>query len=282
VHAPAVARGIAWLLSVQDDETGVFGPKQHSTVYGHALATLALCEALHFTDAPEVRGAVVRAVDVILAARNPDAAWRYELRPNGDNDTSITAWMMTALAAAREVGISLDDEPFDEAIAWMATVTSEDTGRVGYDAKGGFSARVISVNDQFPATQCESMTAAAMWCRQLQGSTPRNDRLLEKQAELVLEHPPLWRPEEFVGDVYGWWWGSLALRRLGESTWSPWWNALEVEALRTQNDDRRADLYGSCEPRGVWGSTGGRVYATAMVALCLENEFRVPEPEARR
>ena len=41
-----------------------------------------------------------------VAAQNPGAAWRYRPR-DGESDTSVTVWAALALAAAREVGVSV-------------------------------------------------------------------------------------------------------------------------------------------------------------------------------
>ena len=42
------------------------------------------------------KGSAQKALDFIALARNPYFAWRYGVKP-GDNDTSVTGWMMMAL-----------------------------------------------------------------------------------------------------------------------------------------------------------------------------------------
>ncbi|TDJ74902.1 MAG: hypothetical protein E2O39_04440 [Planctomycetota bacterium] len=67
---------------------------------GHAVATEVMAEAAA-AGHPAARGPLASGVAAILAARNPELAWRYGERPTGENDTSITAWMVSASGPVR-------------------------------------------------------------------------------------------------------------------------------------------------------------------------------------
>ena len=56
--------------------------------------------------------------------------------------------------------------------------------------------------------------------------------------------------------------------------WSRWNEALRGAVLKTQSNS--GDERGSWDPVGPWGYAGGRIYATAMMALCLESYYRYP------
>lgn len=119
-HAEAVERGVRWLLGEQDPDTGLIGaPVGHTHHYDHGIATLALCRELVASGSTSNRAAIQRAVDYIHRSRNPYGAWRYDNPPIGDNDTSITGWMVAALAAAREAGLKTDQAAFHGAINWV-------------------------------------------------------------------------------------------------------------------------------------------------------------------
>ena len=119
-------------------------------MYGHGIATQALCEAAYGSHDPQLRTASQKAVDFIEAARTPYAAWRYEAPPLGENDTSITGWMVLALKAAESAHLEVDPDAFDGARNWLDEATKLASGRVGYDERGTLSSRIAQVNDHFP------------------------------------------------------------------------------------------------------------------------------------
>ena len=280
-HPRVVEAAIRWLISRQDPQTGLFGERLgYSFVYNHAIATTALAEVAHFTESSLVRDAVARASELILESRNPNMAWRYEMPANGENDTSVTGWMVHALYAAVSAGIELDPERLESAHAgalrWFESVTSEQNGRVGYDARGGVSARVSNVNDHFPPERGEAMTAVGLFSRYLLGQAPSSEPAMSGQAELILAKPPVWAPESFDCDVYYWYHGTNAMAQVGGRSWERWNRALVEAATKSQADSRGSCLRGSWDPVGPWGHAGGRVYGTALLVLCLQGEFRYP------
>lgn len=87
----AVQRGLAWLRARQGED-GSFGWSARGndeTVYDHAVATMAVCEALAITRDVELRQPARRAVELLLRAQNPGLAWKYGAR-DGRNDSSVT------------------------------------------------------------------------------------------------------------------------------------------------------------------------------------------------
>jgi len=274
-HGDVVGRGLAWLCSQQGEESGAFGDPSGGYVYDHAIATLALAEALHFDDSGELRHALERAVAWILAARNPGLAWRYAVPPDGRNDTSVTGWMVSALASAKSAGVSVDPAAFEGALTWIDRMTLRENGRVGYDSVGSRSSRVTEVNQHFPIDRGEAMTAVGLWCRFLAGQPPSTP-VFARHAELLLAKPPEWDPDAFSVDMYYWYYGTCAMARMGERYWSAWSSALKKAALASQRKEKDSDARGSWDPVDPWGWSGGRIYATALMALCLEGGWRDP------
>ena len=63
------------------------------------------------------------------------------------------------------------------------------------------------------------------------------------------------------------------MHQLGGPRWDRWNVALQQQLLPRQRREGR--LAGSWDPNEtVWGGYGGRVYSTAMGALCLEAYYR--------
>src|SRR5260370_407602 len=72
--------------------------------------------------------------------------------------------------------------------------------------------------------------------------------------------------------VYYWYYGTLGMYQLQGAHWDRWNQALQASLLGTQRAG--GDLAGSWDPDTAWGAYGGRVYGTALSALCLEVYYR--------
>ncbi len=275
-YKEVVTRGVKWLKEQQDYESGLLGDQiGHSFMYSHGIATLALCEAYYFSKSPLLKSTAQKAVNFITRARNPYSAWRYDYPPSGDNDTSVTGWMVFALKSAEEAKLKIDSEAFDGALSWIDEVTDPATGRVGYDSRGSASSRVPGVNDHYPTDKTECMTAVGLLCRIFMGQDPAKEDIMVKHAELLLKALPEWDPDGLTNDMYYWYYGTYAMYQMGaynKKYWSGWNKAMKKAVLDSQRHDGHAK--GSWDPIGPWGYAGGRVYSTAIGVLCLEVYFR--------
>jgi len=269
-----VAKGVAWLRSVQDPDTGLFGDAStHEYLYGHAIATLALCEAYYATKSPLLKWNCQRAVYYIQRARNPYGAWRYDVPPTGMSDTSMTGWMVFALKAAEDAGLEVDPGGFEGALSWLDEATDAASGRVGYTEAGSLSSRITGVNDHFPPERGEAMTAVGLLCRVFMGQDDtKRLPILERYAALLDRSLPTWDPDGFGTDMYYWYYGTYAMFQLGGSHWKTWEAKLKPAVIESQRSD--GDAKGSWDPVGPWGFSGGRVYSTALMALTAEVYFR--------
>jgi hypothetical protein len=271
-----VARGIKWLKEHQED-TGLFGGRiGHAFMYNHAIASLAMCEAYYFSQSPLIKGSAQRSVEVIMQARNPYGAWRYSDRPDGDNDTSVTGWMVFALKSAEEAKLKVDKESFVGALNWIEEMTDPSTARVGYDSAGSASSRVARVNENFNQHRGEAMTAVGLLCRVFLGQDPRSTPILARHADLLASKLPVWSadPSKEAGtDFYYWYYGSYAMYQMGGGHWAKWVKAMEAAVVKSQRKD--GDEKGSWDAKvDPWGHAGGRVYSTALGVLCLEVYYR--------
>lgn len=267
-HAQAIARGVSWLMAQQDTDLGLIGERAgHSWAYDHAIATQALCVALKGSPSEQLSAVAQNAVNMISRMRNPYGAWRYDYPPTGENDTSVTGWMVEAITSARAAGLKIDTEAYVGAAQWVDDVTDPATARVGYDTIGSGSSRVTGLNDQFPTQHHEAMTASGMVTRMNAGQTADANPMLKKHEDLLLKKLPEWDPAQKMVDEYYWYFGSLATRRLGGPGWEAWRTAGQAALLKGQVPD--GDDKGSWDPVGPWGYSGGRVYATTLNALSL-------------
>jgi len=272
-YKDVVTKGIKWLREQQDFENGLIGEEiHHAFLYDHAIATLAVCEAYYFGKSPLIRGTAQKAVNYIHKARNPYGAWRYDVPPLGDNDTSITGWMVFALKSAEEAGLKVEKEAFVGSLGWIDEMTDQANGRVGYIETGGDSSRIPGINDNYPTEGGEAMTAVALLCRFFLGQDPKDVPVMEQHADLMLRSLPEWDSKGMTNDMYYWYYGSYAMYQMGGKHWKAWNEAMKKAVLQSQRKD--GDSKGSWDPNGPWGHAGGRVYSTASMVLCLEVYFR--------
>ena len=207
-----------------------------------------------------------RAVDYILRARNPYAAWRYDVPPIGDNDTSVTGWMLAALVEARDAGYRLDHAAFEGGVNWIEEVTDPVSGRVGYDSVGSLSSRTPT-NEHYPRQKGEAMTAIGLASR-IEVDGRRDQRgTLNSHARLLRRTLPAWDPQGFGIDMYYWYHGTRAMKAMGGATgrsgvppcWRRWCPGNAPKASRPAPGTRSGP--------GVTAAAGS--YATALMAIVL-------------
>jgi hypothetical protein len=249
-HQMVVRSAIDFLLTKVADSGDL---RDGETMYSHGIATIALCEAYGMTGDPLLRDPAQRAVDFIASARNTtDGGWRYE--PGMSGDTSVLGWQVMALASARRVGLSVDDEALNAAKSWLDLVSPR-------RAPG-----LYSYQPGMPHTH--SMTAEAMFVQQLLGADREHPRMTQSATFISTELPD-WQDG---ANTYYWYYATLSLFQHQGDGWRQWNQALTRELLREQRDDGRAE--GSWDPADRWSRIGGRIYQTALCTLSLEVYYR--------
>jgi hypothetical protein len=270
-YRDTVKRGLRYLKGIQDPE-GCFGPRTegHFT-YNHAIGALTMAEAYAMTGSPLFKESAQRGIDFVHKCQNPYLAWRYGVRP-GENDTSVTGWMVMALKSAKVAGLVVDRAAFDGARAWLDKVTEPEYGRAGYTRRGDGPARKPDMLERFPPDRSESMTAVGILSRVFVGENPRESEVIGKGVDLCLRSLPVWDEGSGAIDMYYWYYGTLALFQVGGEPWRQWNAAIKDAIVDHQRNDGCEK--GSWDPVGVWGREGGRVYATALNTLCMELYYR--------
>lgn len=267
-HRDSLRRGLDWLVSQQDRQTGLVGSDQHHDfIYGHAIAAWVLCEAAARGNSKarqRYRKAARQAVNFLLFFRNPKSGWRYRDKAERP-DLSVSSWATRALVAAKQAGL-LHKVPRPQLLAFVDELSELDTGRHGYTRRGETSARRPGDHAQRFPIQAGTMTAVGLCMRLALGQTAEDAPILPRAVAVVLaELPDLDQPENL--DMYFWMHATLALKQLGGAPWRQWTKACKPVFLRLQRNEK--PQRGSWDPIGVWGEDGGRVYATAMMTICL-------------
>ena len=269
-YRDVVKRGVDWVRKQQRDN-GLFGePSSGEFVYNHAIATLAIVEAVGLSKSKLLRRYAQNALNYLEYHRNPYSVWRYQPR-DGDNDTSVTGWCVLAYKSGQDFDFEVNDKALDLAKVWFDSVT-DGSGRVGYQKPGEPSSRRPGEHMvKFPTEKGECMTAVGMLCRIFLGADATNKEL-KQGADLVLKRAPVWDETDGSIDHYYWYYGSYALFQIGGQAWEKWSKQLTKAVVKTQRKD--GNFKGSWDPKGAWGDDGGRVYSTAILVLTLEAYYR--------
>jgi hypothetical protein len=271
-----VRNGLKYLMEVQDED-GCFGERVgHQFLYGHACAALAMTEAYGMTGAKPFRDPAQKGINFIHRAQNPYAAWRYAFPPDGDNDSSVTGWMVMVLKSGKMSNLTVDDTAFSGAMSWIEEMTDPATGRTGYADRGGLPSRLTEVMEKFPGDKSESMTAVGVLTRVFAGKTPEDDPMINKGAELMVRRLPNWDPASGEIDFYYWYYATLAMFQVGGPRWDKWNEAIKTAIIDHQRNNKEEDEYGSWDPVDPWAIPGGRIYSTALNCLSMEVYYRYP------
>jgi hypothetical protein len=271
-YTVAIQRGVGWLALQADPKSGQIGKRlSPKFLYCHAIATHVLCELL--PSRPQLEPICKRALRFIYGSRNPYGAWRYDEPPMGLNNTSVTGWMVVALRAAEDAHLEIDRDAYEGALVWLDGVTDTDSGRVGYDEDPRAHVRYGKTKE--PPRDSEPLTALGLFSRILAGQDNlRENPILEKHGQLMLGSLPEWNKDSSKANAYYWYYGTYAMYQLGGKYWRSWRKALVPALLESQRTTGHAR--GSWDPVGPSGPVGGRIYSTALMALCLEAPFRFP------
>ena len=294
-----------YLRSVQRDDGHIGPPTFAQSMIQHAMATQALSEVVLVGHATaEAADAARKALAYARSARNPRFGWRYRAR-GGQNDTFITTWMLLALKTGEEAGLGADPEAYAQGLQWLDKMTGYSFERVGYNRMGGRPARMVELGslqtrsvpspwsgtiprlnmskrerrfyemakaarerrnrENFHPDHSQSLTAMATWARFRLGASAAHRKRAQVGARVVTELPPQWNPENHHVDLIFWLFGAraLAVTPGGSAAGRAW----RFELTKVLLDHQQSD--GSWNAKGVWGSQGGRVYATATAVMAL-------------
>lgn len=248
-YSANIQRGLDWLVRTQRSDGDL---REGGRVYCHSMATLAMTEALIMTHDEGLRSPARAAIEWLCRAQHAETGgWRYG--PGEPGDSSVFGWALLALHSGRTAAIAIPAGTWERAGRWLPQVSHGQHGglvayRPGYEPS-------------------HAMTAESIVCRQILGS-PHDDPALAEGAQYLLKRIPA--HDDY--HLYYWYYGTLGLFQYGGEAWRVWNEAMTATLLATQ--EAEGHRKGSWEPRRPFGVDGGRIFATAASALCLEVYYR--------
>ncbi len=285
-HAEVARKAVDFLLAIQDGPTGHFG---YTEAYSHGIATYALAECYAITHEERLRAPIERAVGQILLHQesNDDprffGGWGYYYPDGRVFDpwprVSITAWQVMALESAQLGGLTIDSHVFARAKGFLQRAWDEDRGAFRYSHD---PTRLGSGYDILPGS-----TPAAMFALSLLGEDVASETFARARRFVLERAPRSYRftgSDDFVhraqGNLYFWYYGTLAMFRVGNAAWERWNVAMKDTLLPAQESN------GSWRPICVYADYAGdddadRSYTTAINVLTLEIYYRYFTPLLR-
>ena len=266
-YREAVADGLRYLIGRQTREGSLMDPG--GNMYSHGLAALTLCEALAMTDDPDdppessavraeqrkLADAAQRALRFIERAQHSGGGWRYA--PGQPGDTSVFGWQLMALRSGHLAGLTVDLHTVQQAVRFLDSVAEDSAG----SCYGYLHGRHL---DHGPADPAPAPTAIGLlgrmytgWQRDRPGIQTGVDRLMEAA--------------EGNRGLYFEYYATQVLHHYGGISWQLWNERLRDELVRSQQ--RRGPEAGSWLRNGPHDDAG-RLYCTALAALCLEVYYR--------
>ena len=129
--------GLTFLKNDLNVSTGRFAHGSPQYMYGHAISTMALCEAYGMTKDRGLLQHAQVAINYIVKAQGADGSWGYQAGTTGD--TSIVGWQIQALRAAQLTkDITVPDATMKKAVEFLNKVSSGSLKSVyGYATPNG-------------------------------------------------------------------------------------------------------------------------------------------------
>ncbi len=267
-YKTTVWKATQWIIK-QQDASGAIGKDCEGTEpngvgYHHSICGLALAEAYGMGKNGAVRAAAQKAVDYSTKTHQiSGSGWRYTPGQDGGADLSVTGWFVMQLKSAKIAGLTVPASAFQGAVTFTDTV-SDQYGKCRYKSDW------LSPNP--------TMTSVGMLVRLYTGSQPTASKV-SGGANYLLKSLPVWGENGVGVNMYYWYYGTMTMFQVGGEPWKKWNMALRDMLCDNQRtgkvrDGSEKDVDGSWDPVGAWATRGGRAYATAVGALCLEVYYR--------
>jgi Squalene-hopene cyclase C-terminal domain len=279
-----VKRALKWMVSKQEKNGRLGTTRVPYWTYNHLIPALALTETYAMTKDPSLKQPSQKAVDYMLKLQSPYSGWghNYGTRFGADNgaDVTGTAWGIQVMKAAKIGGLRVDGKGWNGSRALLDKVTRK--------VKGTGSNEIWACGYK-TATQANPRATVRNACGLL-GYLYMGDktgvRHIDGLCRGLVQNPPQWNPKfgprshpkSSGQNMYGWYYGSMALFQVGGTYWRQWNGAMKKCLVENQRKGGCAD--GSWDPLFLWGNgysprkMGGRVYSTAICALTLEVYYR--------
>src|SRR5262245_20197213 len=259
-YGKVVSKTVDYILSQEDRVAmpGFFSSRAgnvHGPMYNHGFATLFIAEVHGMVPGKkskeEVKGALERAVKLIIASQSPQGGWRYNPQPF-DADISVTICQIMALRAARNAGIAVPKATVDKCTKYVRECQDMRTGGFSYQQGGhgpGFARTAAGLVAYYSAGKYEGEDVTK-GLEFLKNYTPgKGNRGGDREMHMHY--------------YYGHYYAAQAMWTAGGRYWKEWFPAIRDELLRRAPAGHRQQDH-------WFDGTFCRHYCTAMALIILQ------------
>lgn len=223
------------------------------TLYDHAIATIALCEAYALSQDPTLAAPAQAALDFIHSSQDKTGGgWRY--RPGQAGDTSVVGWQVQALKSGHLAELRVERRAVQGAATFLDAVQTD----------GGASYGYISAGKAAP------LSAVGILCRMYLG-WKKDEPALQRGVEYLSKLGPQ------KNNMYHNYYATQVMRHYGGDVWKKWNSVMRDQLVSTQEvHGGHQEEKGSWKPSASNHSTeqGGRLVETCFAAMTLEVYYR--------
>jgi len=240
-HGEALNRIVDYLLASAQESGFISYPRAagHGPMYGHGFATLFLAECYGMSPREELRGALSKAVKLIVNSQNKEGGWRYYPQRD-DADVSVTVCQVMALRAARNAGFHVPKQTIDQSLAYLRRAQNPDGGFM-YMLDGGQSGFARS------AAAVVALYSAGIY------DAPEVNKAVEYLDQFRPRGGTAQRETYYE---YGHYYAIQVMWQAGGQRWRRWYPAIRDDLIAWQSES------------GSWSSQICTHYSTSM-ALCV-------------
>ncbi len=273
-YRTVVRSGLDWLVANQQADGRLFSDATDQTLfgrmYGHGIATIAMCEAYGMTKDPDLREPAQRAIGFILDAQHPtQGGWRYE--PRLESDTSVSGWQLMALRSAQMAGLIVPDENLRRVGRWLDQAQTTGGSRYRYNPYAA-----DTPEQRHGRVPNRTMTAEGLLMRMYLGWARDNPSLIEGAEFLKSNLPEVGTRDQSLRDSYYWYYATQVMFHMQGEYWTAWNDRLHP--LLETSQVAKGPLAGSWDPNAPvvdrWAQAAGRLYVTTLNLLMLEVYYR--------
>ena len=279
-YGEAVLKGIMWLIELQMKKYGLSekDPGSNGFPYEHGIGTYALAEAYSMTrygtkKIPDLREAVIGAVEVIIKGQATDGGWNYGYAPTAPqggaqaSDMSVSGWQVQALNAARHTGMEFHgmDECYKKIADYLKADYDESRG--GFAYVGG------------DATMSMSGVGGLALIVHGKDKSAEMRKTVEFMTDYFEEKKRYFRYDESEGNdpgLYGSYYINQVAFMRGGNFWRKWNKSLQDELLVAQNAD--GSYRNESHPSNAHSSRGAGadadIFRVCLCTLMLEVYYR--------
>lgn len=250
-YQEVVGAGLEFLLErIKLNAEGGSFVEPGGTMYSHALASIALCEAYAATRDKRLLGPAQKTIDFITSAQDPvGGGWRYESRQAGD--ISVTAWQVQALKAGHMAYLQVGPKPVQGAIKFLDSAAVDDGAFYGY-----------MDNKRQPGP-----TVIGLLCRSFLGWDQKRESVA-RGVKWVRGRGIANDDSQVAYPLYYNYFATEFLFREADAGWDDWRTGMTQWLIAQQS--KEGDDAGSWFLEGDAGAgSGGRLYCTAFAVLTL-------------